>query len=241
MAISWYAGYGGYDNTGPYSNVLLVGSPDNNLPSLSNVKLDEARAQGYAKGIGFEVLDNEHLKVYVNLAGVSVTDTGRLEYNGHYIQYSGTYDFYVKFSFSRNNGASFEQAYISKDVSHASNQNLMYASGWQASTFVRDYIITFDPQVTHLKFEIYGADATFPYSNIYTRKQIVNTYKPYAIRKGGVFKTLSRPSGFLKIRKSNNWVEKSEELYGTERQENKGHNRIRKSNKWLEQAKIGND
>ena len=52
MAITWYAGYGGYNNTGPYNNVLLVGSPVNWLPGLTNVSLASARAEGYAKVLG---------------------------------------------------------------------------------------------------------------------------------------------------------------------------------------------
>ena len=99
MAITWYAGYGGYNNTGPYYNVLLVGSPDNSLPGLNNVDLTSARAEGYAQGIGFESEDGStNVKVHVNLAGVAVTDQGRLVYNQYYVQFGGRYNYFVKLS-----------------------------------------------------------------------------------------------------------------------------------------------
>lgn len=66
------------------------------------------------------------------------------------------------------------------------------------------------------------------------------TYKPMAIRKSNSFKTLNRDSGFIKIRKSNQWEDKSSETY-PEGQEGKGKNRIRKKNVWKQQSKIGID
>lgn len=63
--------------------------------------------------------------------------------------------------------------------------------------------------------------------------------KPWAVRKSGVFKTHNRPSGFLKIRKSGTFVDKSEMLESDVNQQNKGSSRIRKSGSFVGQNKIG--
>lgn len=63
--------------------------------------------------------------------------------------------------------------------------------------------------------------------------------KPWAVRKSGVFKTISRPSGWFKIRKSGNWSDKSKQKKSDVKQPNKGSHRIRKSGTWLGQNKIG--
>lgn len=62
-------------------------------------------------------------------------------------------------------------------------------------------------------------------------------YKPMAIRKGN-WKSLDANNGFIKIRKSGNWQDKSEETNLTVLQENQGHNRIRRSGKWLQLPKM---
>lgn len=242
MAITWYAGYGGYDNTGPYNNVLLVGSPTNSLPGLSNVNLTNARADGYAQGVGFESEDGSTtVKVYVNLAGVSVTDKGKLLYDQHYVQWGGTYNYFVKLSYSTDNGSSYKQLYLNKDVSHSDTGNLMYASGWKTQTFKRTYTVNLPDNFTHFKFEIYGENATFPYANIFTRNQVIviTDIKPWAIRKNGVFKTLNIPSGVFQIRKGSSWINKSTTPVTSVNVVNQGTSRIRKSGNWRGQNKFG--
>lgn len=63
--------------------------------------------------------------------------------------------------------------------------------------------------------------------------------KPWAIRKSGVFKTHNRPSGYMKIRKSGTFVDKSEILESDVNQPNKGSSRIRNSGSFVGQNKIG--
>lgn len=63
--------------------------------------------------------------------------------------------------------------------------------------------------------------------------------KPWAIRKSGVFKSHNRPSGYMKIRKSGTFVDKSEILESDVNQPNKGSSRIRKSGSFVGQNKIG--
>ena len=49
--MAWQYFYGAYDNTGPYANVVLGGSPDNTGPF--GAPLATAHASGYGKGINF--------------------------------------------------------------------------------------------------------------------------------------------------------------------------------------------
>ena len=242
MTITWYAGYGGYNNTGPYNNVLLVGSPTNSLPGLTNVNLTAARAEGYAQGIGFESEDGSTtVNVHVNLAGVSVTDQGQLLYNQKYVPWGGRYEYYVKLSYSTDGGNTYIQYYLNKDVSHSDTGSLLYTSGWQTQTFKRTYTVNLPENFTHLKFEIYGEDATFPYANIFTRKQVIviTDIKPWAIRKSGVFKTLNVPSGKFQIRKGGAWIDKSLTPITSVDVINQGTSRVRKSGNWRGQNKFG--
>lgn len=62
-------------------------------------------------------------------------------------------------------------------------------------------------------------------------------YRPMSIRQNG-WQSLDRNNGFIKIRKNNNWQDKSEESNLTALHENAGHNRIRRNNKWLQLPKM---
>ena len=165
--VDYYAAYGGYNNTGNFSNVLLAGSPVDFLPNIRNVNFAQARSEGYGFGVGFDYnAETKQLKILFNLIGVSVSDSGVLIYNNHYVQFGGNYNYFVRLSVSKNNGGSYQVLYNNKDVSHADTQNLAYGSNWHLSTFKRDYSINLDDDVTNVKFEIYGEDATFPHENI---------------------------------------------------------------------------
>lgn len=64
------------------------------------------------------------------------------------------------------------------------------------------------------------------------------TYIPMAIRKNGSNKSLNSNNGFIRIRKSGSFVNKSEENSNTSMQANQGHNRIRRSGNWLQLPKM---
>lgn len=75
--------------------------------------------------------------------------------------------------------------------------------------------------------------------NTRTHWYVTAALKPWAIRKSGVFKTHNRPSGYMRIRKSGTFVDKSEILESDVNQPNKGSSRIRKSGSFVGQNKIG--
>lgn len=228
MAISWYEGYGGYNNTGPYANVLLIGSPTNAINGLSNIQLDEARRNGKGRGVGFELVSENNLKVHLSLVAVMVSDSGVVGYNANYVNFGGTYFYYIKISKSTNGGRSFEQIYLGKDIGHPSTNPLAYKPNWQLSSNELTYDVKMGEDITHIKVEIYGEDATFPHENIFTREQVLkDSWKPWGVRKG-TWKSLT--AGWFKKRTSGSWQDKGQI----------NQNKIRKSGTWKNQGKLGN-
>lgn len=102
--------------------------------------------------------------------------------------------------------------------------------------------ITIGPQETaentKLKISYTYPNGEYTNSVMYLGGVVYNptppNYKPMSIRKNGVYKSLDKNNGFIKIRKSNSYVDKTTESKGTQLQSNKGHNRIRRSGSWLQ-------
>lgn len=63
-------------------------------------------------------------------------------------------------------------------------------------------------------------------------------YIPMALRRGRNWDSLNSNHGFIKIRKSGNWQDKSKENSNTSRHDNAGHNRIRKNGVWKQLPKM---
>lgn len=70
---------------------------------------------------------------------------------------------------------------------------------------------------------------------IYTKA----TFKPWAIRKSGIWKSLDNPTGRFSIRSKGRWFDKSEDSLADVGKVDKGHNRIRKNNQFKQQGKLG--
>lgn len=82
----------------------------------------------------------------------------------------------------------------------------------------------------------------FPDNNFFVGVFLYNnfkkTIKPWAIRKGGIFKTLNRSSGFFKQRKDG-WKDVSGQPTNAVGKAVSAPHRIRKSGQWLGQGQIG--
>lgn len=227
--MAWYTCWGTYSATGPYNNVVMGGSPE---ASLQGINLNQAKIEGYGKGIEFRQEGNS-IYTHVNLIGYAINAQGNAILNQHYVNFGGQYKWYVDTWISRNNQQSWEQVRLGILVaSHNSNQNLAYSGNWVLSNVNWAEYFIIQGKWTHFKIEVRGEDPAQRHQNIYTYKQVtVDSVKPYAIRKNGHFKTLNRQSGFFKVRKNNQFIDKS-------KQEN---NKIRKSNDWKNQNKIGEE
>lgn len=95
---------------------------------------------------------------------------------------------------------------------------------------------------TTIKIEVTYPNGEFDSNYIYVGLYLYNdkekdtSFKPWAIRKSGVFKTLSNPKGHFHLR-SSGWKDISK---NKSKGKEEGNNRIRKGSKWLGQSKAGN-
>ena len=114
-------------------------------------------------------------------------------------------------------------------------------AGWEPNCIDIRRVVEVPEDFTVIRTEIRGETPAQRHQNFYTREQVIpvkKDFKPWAIRKSSVFKTLNRDSGFFKIRNAGNWLDKStmlEDYIGN----NQGSSRIRKSGSWKGQNKIG--
>ena len=237
--MAWNTFWGAFNNTGPYYNIVLGGSPSNNGPF--NIPLGTAHGSGYGYGIEFTDNGSYGVTFKLNLVGYSVSEAQQYVPNTHYVAYGGNYDYYLIVSVSNNNQASWRQIYKNRIFSHPGGSNLCYASGWQTIAQKSQWSGFFQlpTNTTHVKIELQGAAVTLPHQNIYSIQQIIPDFKPWAVRKSGQFKTLDRPSGKFQIRKSGAWVNKSIMSTGETGQANEGVSRIRRSGTFVGQGKVG--
>lgn len=247
--MAWQEFWGAYDNTGPYNNVVLGGSPNTTGPY--GIPLTTAHNSGYGYGIQFTDNGNYGVTFQLNLVGYGVTDAETYHANQHYVVYGGTYDYFIKVSVSNNNQSSWTQLYYAKIFSHGGGWSLAYASDWTnvASRSQWSRFFQLPTDTTHVKIELLGEDATLPHENVYTIQQIIPEFKPWAIRKANQWKTLNRASGKFQIRdelvgtptaKAYDWNEKSIMSGNETGAKDKGTSRIRRSGSWVGQGKVGN-
>lgn len=229
--------HGAYDNTGPYANVVLGGNPGST--GDFGAPLDTAHASGYGYGINFTDNGNYNISIELNLVGYSVTDGGAYYPNARYVAWGGRYNYILVVSVSNNNGASYRDIFNQIIFSHGDTWSLLYRSGWQTTAAASQWKgqMQIPSDTTHVRVELKGEDVTFPYANVYEIEKIITKFRPWAVRKGGNFRSLNNPSGWFKIRKSGSW--KDVETMSEARQANKGTSRIRKSGTWVGQDKIG--
>lgn len=235
--MAWQNFHGAYNNTGPYANVVLGGNPGNTADF--GFPLATAHAKGYGKGINFSDDGNYGVTFTLDLVGYGVTDAGTYTGNVKYVQYGGRYNYILIISVSNNNKASWREIYNQVIFSHADTWSLAYSSGWEtvAQNSQWSSKLQLPTDTTHVKVELRGEDATFPYENIYSIQQIIPEFRPWEVRKGGKFLTCNRNTGFTRIRKNGSWqdINKMTESGQT----NKGTSRIRHRNNWVGQKKVG--
>lgn len=235
--MAWMNFHGAYNNTGPYANVVIGGNPGST--GDFGAPLDTAHASGYGYGINFVDNGNYSVTIQLNLVGYSVSDGGVYLPNMRYVQWGGRYNYILVVGVSNNGGASYRDIYNQIIFSHGDTWSLLYLSGWQTTAANSQWsgTMTIPSDTTHVRVELKGEDATFPYANIYEIEKIITKFRPWAVRKGGTFRSLNNPTGWLKKRKSGKWADI--ETMSEAGQANKGTSRIRKSGTWVGQNKIG--
>lgn len=239
--MAWQYFYGAYNNTGPYANVVLGGSPDGSGPF--GIDLTQAHSGGYGYGINFSDNGSYGVTFQLNLVGYAVTDSGAwVSSGGAYVGTSSTvYRYYIIISVSTDNQTSWSQLTREQIFTHYGGMPMCYSAYWSNTASASQWSKFFQlpTNTTHVKIELQGEDVTFPYSNIYSISQVIPDFRPWAIRKSGSFKSLNASSGFLKIRKSGTWQDIAKYSFDKVGKENQGSSRIRKSGKWVGQGKWG--
>lgn len=236
--MAWYECWGTYSATGPYNNVAMGGNPQSSIHGLD---LNPAKGAGYGKGIEFRQ-NPDGIYVHVNLIGYAIDTSVRALLGQSYVRFGGTYDWYADYWVSRDGGRSWETiGYNVLVARHNDNQSLAYTGNWGLSNIDWSNNIKINGNWTHFKIEVRGDEPGQRHQNIYTYEQVAKSddIKPWAIRKSNVFKTLNVASGWFKIRKSNNWTDKSKMLESDVNKDNAGTSRIRRSGTWKGQNKIG--
>lgn len=242
----YYTFYGGYSESGGNNNVVLGGDPSTSLQKF-NLNMTNIHAQGYGQGIGF---DNEENLVYfnLNLVPFAVADNvafidGKQRYigNGHLVDTDYTYKWFLKISIKNANEQEYKTISTENVFIHKGHEPMYNTTGWEttASKSQHEGTFTIVDETTNIRFELYGEEVFSPFQITFTREQIIRTFKPWAIRKSNIWKTLNRPSGYTKIRKSNNWQKVKEDEIKKIGQANQGHNRIRKNGVFIQQNKKG--
>jgi orf16 protein len=113
---------------------------------------------------------------------------------------------------------------------------------------VQEFTVTVLPEerssASALNINVTYPNGEFDNNNFYVGIFLYNNFKksikPWAIRKGGVFKSLNRASGFFKHR-SGSWQDKSNQPFNAINKEGSANHKIRKAGKWLGQGKMGTD
>ena len=112
----------------------------------------------------------------------------------------------------------------------------------------KDFTVTIPAEerssATALNINVKYPNGEYPNNNTYVGLFLYNTnkksFKPWAIRKSGIFKTLNRPSGFFKQRKSS-WNDVSAQPANAVGKAISAPHKVRKSGEWLGQGQIGQD
>lgn len=95
-----------------------------------------------------------------------------------------------------------------------------------------------------LNISVTYPNGEYPNNNFFVGVFLYNTnkksFKPWAVRKAGIFKSLNRPSGFFK-RRITTWQDKSEQNQTLAGKEGSASHKVRQGGKWLGQGKIGQD
>lgn len=253
----WKAIYGGYNHSPGRHDIVVAGSPSS---SIVGINLDQAHKEGYGKGVGFDVStvdDHYNVQVHLNLISLSVNDADKWDgQDGLHFQYEpGTnfiYRYVLRISYSVDKGKTYNKQVLNTtfkdnngafcfDAEPGVNFPLAYYGGWQktAAKGIWNGNFTLPKDATNISVSIVGEEAASMMPNYYTLEEIIDTYRPFAIRKNGVWKSLDNSTGYLKIRKSGTNKDIVKISFSDTRKAEKGTSRIRKNGEWIAQPKIG--
>lgn len=252
----FYNFYGGFAKTGTAQDVALIGGEAKPYPF--GVNLERANKSGFAKGIRFKNTDRV-VTMECSLAPIVLNfQTAKPIYNKTYVNYGGKYDWFLEIATSTDPNAKSDDSkykviqnekvlthnwYLPFLYKEDGQGGLTWRNGCKSSSFTKTFTVADD--VKWVRFTLSGANPKYP-KNIYLKiEQIIlppvkpQKFRPFAIRKGQIFKTLDTESGFLKIRKNGNFQDIELMKFTDTNNVNSGSCRIRKGGNFVGQGKIG--
>lgn len=254
----FYNFYGGFAKTGTAQDVALIGGEAKPYPF--GVDLERANKSGFAKGIRFKNTDRV-VTLECSLAPIVLNfQTAKPIYNSTYVNYGGKYDWFLAIATStdptaKSDDSKYKTIQNEKILTHNwylpflykedGQGGLTWRNGCKSSSFTKTFTVTDD--VKWVRFTLSGANPKYP-KNIYLKiEQIIlpppppkpQKFRPFAIRKNNIFKTLDIESGFLKIRKSGVYQDIELMKFTDTNNVNMGSCRIRKGGVFVGQGKIG--
>lgn len=261
----WKGIYGGYNHSPGRHDIVVAGSP---AASMLGIGLAQAHAAGYGQGVGFDVtIDGDHynVKISLNLISLSVDDNDHWDgQDGIHTRYERgqgfQYDYVLNIKYSTDGGKTYNNQVLNKtfddpngalsfkaEIGDANGAGqspiywLAYYDGWQATAAKGKWSgnFTLPKEATNITVSIVGKEAASMMPNYYTLEEIIETYRPFAIRKNGTWKSLDGSTGFLKIRKNGTFKDIAKINYTDANKPEKGTSRIRHGGTWVAQPKIG--
>lgn len=173
----WQDAWGTFARSGAPYDSAMGGSPNGSIHGLD---LTTAHNADQGRGVFFRSLNDEgtSVEMKLNLVGYSYEGRGVAIQGGYYVQYGGTYDWYLDYYVSTDGGKTYSPVEMNVLLArHADTQNLAYGPNWQASTINWTRRMTLPAKFTHLKTEVRGDEPGERHQNVYTREQIVK--KPF--------------------------------------------------------------
>lgn len=254
----FYQFYGGYAKSGNAQDVALVGGETKPYPF--GVNLERANKSGFAKGIRFKNNDRV-VTLECSLAPIVLNfKTAKPIYDKTYVNYGGKYDWFLEIATSddpnaKSDDSKYKVIQNEKVLTHNwylpflykedGNGGLTWRNGCKSSSFSKTF--TVGENVKWVRFILSGDNPKYPKSIYLKIEQIIlpppppkpRKFRPFAIRKGQIFKSLNTESGFLKIRKSGAFQDIELMKFTDTNNANMGSCQIRKGGVFVGQGKFG--
>lgn len=246
----WQPIRGSYMHIGNVNDIVVYGGSN----FTGNVPNAPTPPAGYGRGARGVLSDDRNtISLQIDTLAVGVYASSGLAYASRYANTSAVeYDWVIRWrttttvndnpsSIPNSNWGSWTQRNL---VTRRGGDALYWTSGWQNTGTVNGtitlYTNPFPDNLTWIMIEIRGNNEVVePIYAYLPWDALITEYRPMAIRKSGIFRSLDNAGGLLKIRKSSNFIDINLMSQSDDKAINRGSCRIRKSGNWIGQSRIG--
>lgn len=244
--MAWQNVYGSWKRDPNVKGDIIMGGGSNFRSFPGN---PPGSPSPYGKGINISTVGTDKYRFNLSLVGYGV-DVATGSYFPTYYQGSTSdiYQWIIKAAISYDDvanpaNAKYTNLFQENLKRTFRGQDPLYAyANWQSCVYENTSTNTFTAtsKDAWIRIEIYGEPAVEPLFAYFKLGAAIDDFRPYAIRKGGIFKSLDTNTGFFRIRKNGSWSDVPKMTFDEVGKENQGTSRIRKNGKFVGQNKIGN-